>query len=231
MWRTLALLALSLGGMVVLRLGLPLSEWWGAASVWARYSLGIVGAIITSWSLMSQGRVFARLGMAHFGRDLAWAALAFALYGIIGQMLLQSALPPSNIINSDLFLRLFGVPIQLFRGVIAIVVATTIIRALRVFEIERTQRLRAAELTAREAERRVQQETAHLNQQLQEAVNELSILFEMSRILAATLDWQALLQQAVVKIVDLLPARAAMILLVADPPGTCAASVGFEDAR
>ncbi len=231
MWRTLALVGLSLGGLVVLRRLLPLSEWWEVASVWARYSLGIVGAILTSWSLVSQGRIFARLGMAHFGRDLAWAALAFALYGIVGQLFAsKSALPPSNLINSDLFLRLFGVPIQLFRGVLATVVAVTIIRALRVFEIERTQRLRAAELTAREAERRVQQETAHLNQQLQEAVNELSTLFEMSRILAATLDWQALLQQAVVKIVDLLPARAAMILLEADPPDFCAASAGFEDA-
>src|SRR5512137_905795 len=48
MWRTLALIGFSLGGMVVLRSWLPLSEWWGAAGVWARYSLGIVGAIIAS---------------------------------------------------------------------------------------------------------------------------------------------------------------------------------------
>jgi signal transduction histidine kinase len=214
-----------------LRLWLPLSEWWDAAGVWVRYSLGIVGTIITSWSLVSQGRVFAKLGMAHFGRDLAWAALAFALYGIVGQMFVtKSALPPSNFINSDLFLQLFGVPIQLFRGMLATAVAITIIRALRVFEIERAQRLRAAELTAREAERRIQQETAHLNRQLQEAVNELSILFEMSRILAATLDWQAVLQQAVAKVADLLPARAAMILLETEPRGSCAASTGFDDA-
>ena len=232
MWRTLALIGFSLGGMIVLRLWLPLSEWWGAAGVWARYSLGIVGAIITSWALASQGQVFERLGMARFGRDLIWAALAFALYGIVGQMFVtKSALPPSNIINSDLFLRLFGLPIQLFRGAMAMVVAVTIIRALSVFEIERAQRLRAAELAAQEAERRVQQETAHLNRQLQQAVNELSILFEMSRILAATLDRQAVLQQAAVKVVDLLPARAAMILLETDPPGSCAASLGFDSAE
>jgi len=236
LWRTLALVGVCLGGLIVLRLRLSLSDWLVAASVWARYSLGIVGAAITSWALVSQGRVFANRGtpgaqsrVASFGRDLAWAGLAFALYGVVGQVFVtRSALPPSNIINSDLFLRLFGVPVQLFRGVMAAVVAITVIRALRVFESERNQRLREAEQAALEAERRVQRETAQLNQQLREAVNELSVLFEMSRILASTLDWQTLLHQAVTKVVDLLPARAAMIVLDAPASATIAASVGFD---
>jgi len=240
MWRTLALVGVCLGGLIVLRFRLSPSDWLVAASVWARYSLGMVGAAITSWALVSQGRVFANRGtpgahdceqssrVASFGRDLAWAGLAFALYGVVGQVFVtRSALPPSNIINSDLFLRLFGVPVQLFRGVMAAVVAITIIRALRVFESERDRRLREAEQAALEAERRVQRETAQLNRQLQEAVNELSVLFEMSRILATTLDWQAVLNLAAAKAVDLLPARAAMILLNDPEPGG-AASVGFD---
>jgi signal transduction histidine kinase len=141
----------------------------------------------------------------------------------------KSAVPPSNIINSDLFLRLFGVPVQLFRGALAMVVAVTTIRALRVFESERNQRLREAEQIARESERHVQHETAQLNKQLQEAVSNLSVLFEMSRILSVTLDWEAVLQQATAKVVDLLPAHAAMILLEINGQSTCVASVGFDD--
>ena len=235
LWRTLALVGVCLGGLIVLRFRLSPSDWLVAASVWARYSLGIVGAVVTSWALISQGRVFADRGtpgesrVAHFGRDLAWAAVAFVLYGVVGQVFVtKSALPPSNIVNSDLFLRLFGIPIQLFRGTMAVGVAIAIIRALRVFETERNERLRAAQIAALEAERRVQRETAHLNQQLREAVNELSVLFEMSRILASTLDWQTLLHQAVTKVVDLLPARAAMIVLDAPASATIAASVGFD---
>jgi signal transduction histidine kinase len=229
MWRTLALVGVCLGGLGLLWLWMQPSDWIGAADVWVRYSVGIVGTIITSWALMVQGRVFATLGMARFGRDLVWAAVAFALYGIIGQMFApKSALPPSNVINSDLFIRLFGVPIQLFRAVMAIGMAVAIIRALRVFENETDERLRAAEATALEAERRVQRETTQLNKQLQEAINEISILFEISRILASTLDWQALLDQAVAKIVDLLPARAGMILLDVSSMATIAASVGFS---
>ena len=228
MWRTLVLIGVCLGGMGLLRFRLQSSEWIGAASVWARYSLGIVGAVFTSWALAAQGRIFAQRGMARFGQDLVWAAIAFALYGIVGQVFVpKTGLPPSNIVNSDLFLRLFGIPIQLFRAVMAVVVAIAIIRALRVFETEQNERLRTAQAATLEAERRVQHETTQLNKQLQEAVNELSVLFEMSRILASTLDLQVLLDQAVTRVVDLLPARAAMILLDAPTSATIAASVGF----
>jgi len=231
MWRTLALIGLCLGGMVVLRLWLKPAEWTAAADVWARYSLGVVGAVLTSWALVSQGRDFAKMGMARFGRDLAWAAVAFALYGIVGQVFVsKSMLPPSNLINAGLFLTLFGIPVQLFRAMMATVVVIAIIRALRVFESESNERLRAAQAAAWEAERRVQRETTQLNQQLQEAVNELSVLYEMSRVLAATLDWQALLQQAAAKIVDLLPARAAMILLDDAPLTHSVTCAGFDGA-
>ena len=229
MWRALALIGTSLGGMALLRFWFPLSEWIATASVWARYSLGVVGSIITSWALVSQGRSFAQSGMARFGRDMMWAAIAFALYGVVGQMFVQATrLPPSNVINSDLFLRLFGVPVQLFRGLMAVVVAIAVIRALRIFETERSQQLQAAQTTALEAERRVQRETFQLNKQLQEAINELSILYEMSRVLADTLNWQVLLHQAAAKVVDLLPAQAAMILLDAPTSATVGACAGFN---
>ena len=229
MWRALALIGASLGGMALLRFWFPLSEWIATASVWARYSLGVVGSIITSWALVSQGRSFAQSGMARFGRDMIWAAIAFALYGVVGQMFVPATrLPPSNVINSDLFLRLFGVPVQLFRGLMAVVVAIAVIRALRIFETERSQQLQAAQTTALEAERRVQRETSQLNKQLQEAINELSILYEMSRVLAVTLNWQVLLHQAAAKVVDLLPAQAAMILLDAPTSATVGACAGFN---
>ena len=232
MWQTLALLAICLAGMGVLRVWFGPSEWIVVASVWARYSLGVVGSLITSWALVSQGRLFAQSGMARFGRDMIWAAMAFALYGIVGQMFVQATrLPPSNIINSDLFLRLFGMPVQLFRGLTAIAVAVSMTRALRVFETERNRQLQAAQAAALEAERRVQHETAQLNRQLQEAINDLSVLFEVSRILSATLDLPTLLNQAVTKVIDLLPAPEAMILLNGSPSPSVAASIWLEDDK
>jgi signal transduction histidine kinase len=88
--------------------------------------------------------------MIRFGRDSLWAAIAFAWYGVVGQIFTrQSLLPPSTILNQGLFFDLFGFPVQLMRAVSAGLAAVFVIRFLRSFEVE-TQRkiaqLQAAQL-------------------------------------------------------------------------------------
>jgi signal transduction histidine kinase len=126
------------------------------ADVWTRYSLAIPGSLLASAGLVAQQRRFRRAGLAQFGRDCLWAAVAFGWYGLVGQLFTQaSALPPSNVIHQQLFLDLFGFPIQMLRGVAAVVASVFVIRFLRAFEVE--QRRQIVDLQAqrlREAERR-----------------------------------------------------------------------------
>jgi signal transduction histidine kinase len=64
------------------------------------------------------------------------------LYGVVGQAFPnESFLFPSTVINSQLFLDIFGIPIQLFRAIEAALMAFLFIRALRTFELERQRRL------------------------------------------------------------------------------------------
>jgi signal transduction histidine kinase len=95
-------------------------------------------------------------GMARFGRDSLWAAIAFLWYGLAGQTFpMESPLPPSNVINQELFIEIFGFPVQLFRAIAAGLAAFFIIRVLRSFEVETRRRiadLQAARLE--EAQRR-----------------------------------------------------------------------------
>ena len=129
---------------------------WEVAHVWTRYVLAIPAALLASAGLVAQQRAFRQAGLVGFGRDSLWAAVAFAWYGLVGQTFVQpSPLPPSNVFNAALFLRLFGFPIQWVRAAAALVAAIFVIRFLRAFEVE-TQR-RIAELQAarlEEAERR-----------------------------------------------------------------------------
>jgi signal transduction histidine kinase len=124
--------------------------------VWTRYVLGIPGALLASAGLIAQQRAFRRAGMVQFGRDSLWAAVAFAWYGLVGLLFTrQSALPPSTVINQDLFLQLFGFPVQLLRATAAGVAALFVIRFLRSFEVETRNKiaaLQAAQLE--EAQRR-----------------------------------------------------------------------------
>ncbi|MEN8241100.1 MAG: sensor histidine kinase [Chloroflexota bacterium] len=107
------------------------------ACAWTRYSLGIPAALSASFGLIAQQRTFRRAGLISFGRDSLVAAIAFAWYGIIGQLFVkQSRLPPSTFLNEDLFRAWFGFPVQLLRAGLAIIVAISIIRFMRSFDEE-----------------------------------------------------------------------------------------------
>lgn len=129
---------------------------WDVANVWTRYLLAAPAALIASIGLVAQQRAFRQAGLKRFGRDSLWAAVAFAWYGLVGQIFTQaSRLPPSQVLNQDLFLRLFGFPVQMFRAGLALVIAVFVIRFLRAFEVENQRQimeLQAARLE--EAQRR-----------------------------------------------------------------------------
>ncbi len=117
--------------------------------VWTRYVLAIPGAILACCGLVFQQREFRRVGMSQFGRDTLWAAIAFAWYGLVGQAFTRpSLLPPSTFLNTELFIDLFGFPVQLLRAGAAVVAAFFVVRFLRSFEVE-TQRKLAELQTAR----------------------------------------------------------------------------------
>ena len=144
-------------GLLVLRGSFTIETGlWDVADVWTRYVVAVPGALLACFGLIGQQRVFRRAGMAQFGRASLLAAVAFALYGLIGQTFPRaSPLPPSNVLNQDLFFRTFGFPIQLWRAGAAIVSAYAVIRFMRSFEVE-TQRKIADLQTARlrESQRR-----------------------------------------------------------------------------
>ena len=113
------------------------ATYWVVGDVWTRYVLAVPGALLASAGLLAQQRAFRQAGMAQFGRDSLWAAIAFAWYGAVGQVFTRvSPLPPSNLLNQVWFFETFGFPIQLLRAAAAIVVAVFVIRFLRSSEVE-----------------------------------------------------------------------------------------------
>jgi signal transduction histidine kinase len=132
------------------------SRLMDVAEVWTRYVVAIPAALLASVGLIAQQRAFRQAGMIRFGRDSLWAAVAFAWYGIIGQMFVRpSPLPPSDVFNQELFLRLFGFPVQLLRAITALMISMFIIRFFRSFEVETQQRIAELQVARlEEAERR-----------------------------------------------------------------------------
>ena len=160
-WRLMLLIPLGLEtiwafGIFFLRNNYPASVLWNVGDVWTRYSLAITAAALASIGLVSQQRVFRRSGLVSFGRDSLWAAVAFAWYGIVGQIFTQKTpLFPSNIINEELFASAFGFPVQLFRAGMAILASIFVIRFLRSFQVEFDRKLASLQdARVKEAEQR-----------------------------------------------------------------------------
>jgi signal transduction histidine kinase len=141
-WRLSLLVPLGLTavwafGLLVLRGKYPIPILWDVADVWTRYSLAIPGALLAAIGLIVQQRVFRQSGLVKFGRDALWAAVAFGWYGLVGQIFVRTTpLPPSSLVNAELFEQLFGIPVQFFRAAMAGLAAFFVIRFLRAFQVE-----------------------------------------------------------------------------------------------
>jgi NarL family two-component system sensor histidine kinase YdfH len=139
----LGLEAIWVFGLVTLRGNYPPDEIWGIADVWTRYTLAIPGGLLAAIGLIAQQRAFRRSGLIRFGRDALWAAVAFAWYGVAGQFFVKAtSFSLSDVINQDLFMKLFGFPVQLFRAAMAIAVAVFVTRFLRAFQVETEQKIK-----------------------------------------------------------------------------------------
>jgi len=133
------------------------------SGVWTRYAIAIPAGLLAAAGLVVQQRAFRRAGHVTFGRDSLWASISFGWYSIVGQIFTTpSLLPPSNFLNSDLFLTTFGFPIQLLRAATAIFASIFVIRFLRAFQVESDHKI--AEL---------QQARLHESQQREELRAEL----------------------------------------------------------
>lgn len=198
------------------------------ADVLSRYTLGIPGALLSAWALMRQQRAFRELGMARFGRDLVWCATALVMYGAAGQLFVRpTVLPPANLINSDLFIHWFGLPVQLFRACMATVLAVYMTRALSVFAAENRHQLEEALA----GERTIAEEIERLNESLRLRTRELSLLLDLTNLLAAPLTLEEGLRTVLAKMIGSLTFPSAGVVCLADQRDAAprvAAAVGFD---
>lgn len=229
LWRVLALAGIWLGsvGVVQVRLRPTPEELLTAADVLARYTLGIPGALLATWALLRERRDFHARGMSAYGQDLLWAALAFFIYGVVGQLFTRpSLLFPTQVFNTVFFLRTFGIPVQLLRGLAAVAIAITLGRALRAFEQESRIRLARvhkerleAQTAVLEAQQRRTSEVEALNVQLQATARELSAMVEMARILSSTMELDRLLNAVLPQVVGSFERACCSALFLRRPDG------------
>lgn len=158
------------------------TEWRLASDILARYLIGIPGAVLACWALWEQRHIFRVRGMSRFVNDVTLAAVALAMYGLVGQVFTpKGAIFPSQYIHDELFREIFDFPVQLLRAGMAAVVAIAMIRVLRSLEVDNQQHLDAIRQANQQAERRNREELARLNKELVAANEEASHLLQEVR--------------------------------------------------
>lgn len=195
------------------------------ADVMARYLLAIPGSLLAAWMLMAQQRTFREQRLSRFGRDLVWCALALILYGGVSQVFVRPAdFPPANVLNSESFLAWFGIPVQLFRAVLAVIITIYMVRVLRVFDVEYRRRLDeanrvrfTAQTEALVAERRNSVAVETLNRELRATTRELALVIEIANLLATPLPLEERLDRVLTRIVENLRSTDAGLIMLPDP--------------
>lgn len=175
----------------------PASPWVPSTAVgdiWVRYLIYLPASAFAAAALWLQGRRFAASGYRRIARDCRWMGGAFAANGLVAGLIV----PPARVgmalwLNYDSFLSVVGIPPQVFRAALAVIIAVFGVRILRVFDIEYARRLHEAQEgrlraqedaleIARRAAAELEEKVRDRTEELFEQVRRLAILEERDRL-------------------------------------------------
>jgi signal transduction histidine kinase len=117
------------------------------ANVWARYLLGLPGALIAAIALRRQTQEQAPLQeFFYIARQFQVASLALGAYALFGGLFGPPAsFFPANVINAETMIALLGMPPEVLRALAGLVLVISMVRGLEIFEVEVDRRLEEME--------------------------------------------------------------------------------------
>ncbi|MBI1882439.1 MAG: sensor histidine kinase [Chloroflexi bacterium] len=148
-WLPVTLLVLWLLTAMIWLIVTPITlvEWLKLAEIWTRYLFGLPGAMLVAYSLRRRTfRLIAPLGETQTLRTLRLVGLALIGFALMGGLVVPPApFPPATWLNTALLEAWLGIPVQVFRSLLGLIMAVALNRALGIFELELDSRLSALE--------------------------------------------------------------------------------------
>lgn len=139
-WLSLLLL------FIVLVFGFASQDFYRTGSVWSRYLLGLSGGLLTGLGFFSYYKYEREiLEIIKVKKYFLCVGLSFLVYGILGGLVVPKAdFFPARWLNTDSFLLVVGVPVQVFRAICAVIIAWAAVGILRIFGWETIGQVRDA---------------------------------------------------------------------------------------
>ena len=114
--------------------------------IFGRYLLCLPGASLTAVGLFLQIPQFKKTKLPAVIRNLYLTAITFLIYGILaGIVVKEPVVPGIGLLNYKAFENVFGIPVQIFRAICAVVLAYSTIKMLSIFRWETREALRKSE--------------------------------------------------------------------------------------
>lgn len=131
-------------GFLVLISSLLSADFWKTGSIYARYFLGFPAATLTAFGLSSYYHYEKKaLEGLKVKKYFFLTGASFFVYGILGGWVVpQANFFPANWLNTDSFLQVVKVPVQVFRALCAVSAAMAVIGVLKIFNQEVVRKLR-----------------------------------------------------------------------------------------
>ncbi|MCA9914456.1 MAG: hypothetical protein KC496_13975, partial [Anaerolineae bacterium] len=126
-------------GFMVAYYRIPMIETWHLLSnIWGRYLLALPGSLLAAYGLRYQAQTcISPLNIHRIYQTLQIAGMVLVAYAFFAGVIVPAAdFFPANTFNYGLLHNTIGIPVQVIRSLIGLVLAIMIIRALEIFEIE-----------------------------------------------------------------------------------------------
>ncbi|GMR10682.1 MAG: histidine kinase [Anaerolineae bacterium] len=115
-----------------------LEGWHQQSSIWARYVIGFPAAVVAAAGLRYQAqRRIKPLAPGSIYTTLQIAGIGLVAYALLSGLIVDPGdFFPANWLNTERFLAWIGIPVEVFRSLVGLILAITIIRGLEVFQVE-----------------------------------------------------------------------------------------------
>lgn len=126
-------------------------------TVFLRYGLAFFSAFISGIGLYQRSKILKQMNLEFISNQYVYFAVVFFVYAVIeGILVKEQAYFPANVINREMFVLIFKVPVQMLKIIVGILISfylTTIVRTFNWEQKERLQQLAIADIKSQERQR------------------------------------------------------------------------------
>jgi signal transduction histidine kinase len=121
--------------------------WHRIARALARYFIGFPGGLLAAYGLRVHAvQRIKPLNVPAIFRMLRIAGFSLGIYAFLAGLIPPPVdFFPGNLLNTQTFIQVIGIPTLVFRSLISLIIAVSVIRALEIFDVETERRIEGLE--------------------------------------------------------------------------------------